>query len=65
MEKILEPKQAAIEAGVFAQQIYEAIKNKLLVVERHGGRVFIRRESFERWKGNLEARRRMRIEERQ
>ena len=63
--KVLEPKQAAFEAGVFTQQVYAAIANKLLAVERRGGRVFIRRKSFERWKRNLEVRRRMRIEERQ
>jgi len=62
-KELLEPKHAAIEAGVFTQQVYQAISNKLIAVERHGGRVFIRRESFERWKTNLQARRQMRIEE--
>jgi len=61
--KLLEPKQAAIEAGVFTQQVYDAIAKKLLAVERRRGRVFVRRESFKRWKANLQARRRMRIEE--
>ena len=64
-KEMLEPKQAAIEADVFTQQVYQAIANKLLAVERRGGRVFIRRESFDRWKANLQARRRMRIEEKQ
>jgi hypothetical protein len=63
--QVLGPKQAAIEAVVFTQQVYQAITNKLLAVERRGGRVFIRRESFERWKTNLQTRRRMRIEEQQ
>ena len=63
--QLLAPKQAAIEAGVFTQQIYQAIANNLLAVERRGGRVFIRRESFVRWKANLETRRRMRLEEQQ
>ncbi len=63
--QLLEPKLAAIEAGVFTQQVYQAIANKLLAVERRGGRVFIRRESFDRWKANLETRRRMRLEEQQ
>lgn len=62
---VVEPKKAAIEAEVHTQQIYQAIGNKLLTVERRGGRVYISRESFERWKRNLEARRRMRVEERQ
>jgi len=64
-KEVLEPKMAAIEAEVFTQQVYEAIANKLLAVERRGERVFIRRKSFERWKANLEARRRMRIENQQ
>ena len=63
--EVLEPKQAAIEAGVFTQQVYQAISDKLLAVQRRGGRVFIKRESFERWKANLQARRRMRIREKQ
>jgi hypothetical protein len=65
MKQVLGTKQAAIEAGVFTQQVYQAIAHKLLDVERRGGRVFIRRESFERWKANLQTRRRMRIEEQQ
>jgi hypothetical protein len=62
---VVEPKHAAIEAGVFTQQVYQAISGKLLTVERRSGRVFIRRKSFERWKANLQAKRRMRIEEKQ
>lgn len=64
-KEVLEPKRAAIEAEVHTQQIYQAIANKLLTVERRGGRVYITRKSFERWKRNLEARRRMRTEEQQ
>jgi hypothetical protein len=63
--ELLEPKQAAIDAGVFTQQIYQAISDKLLAVDRRRGRVFIRRESFDRWKANLQAKRRMRVEEKQ
>ena len=63
--EVLEPKRAAIEAETHTQQIYEAIGKKLLAVERRRGRVYITRQSFERWKSNLQARRRMRIEERQ
>ena len=65
MKELLQPKQVAIEAGVFTQQVYQAIAKKLLAVERRQGRVFIRRDSFERWKSNLQARRRMRVEEKQ
>lgn len=64
-KEVLEPKKAAIEAEVHTQQVYQAIRNKLLTVERSGGRVYITRESFERWKRNLEVRRRMRMEEQQ
>jgi hypothetical protein len=64
-KEVLEPKLAAFEAEVFTQQVYRAIANKLLAVERRGERVFIRRKSFERWKANLETRRRMRIENQQ
>jgi hypothetical protein len=64
MKELIEPKKAAIEADVFTQQVYDAIANNLLQIERIGRRVFIRRKSFDRWNANLRLRRRMRNEER-
>lgn len=65
MADLIEPKNAAIAANVFTQQVYEAIANNLLQVERKNRRVYIVRKSFDRWRKNLRLRRRMRTEERQ
>ena len=64
MAELIEPKRAAIAAAVHTQQVYDAIANNLLHVERKGRRVFIWRKSFERWRKNLMLRRRMRGQER-
>lgn len=65
MADLIEPKNAAIAAHVFTQQVYEAIANNLLQVERKDRRVYILRKSFDQWRKNLRLRRRMRTEERQ
>lgn len=63
--ELMEPKNAAIEADAYTQQVYNAIANNLLKVQRKGRRVFILRSSFDRWKSNLRLRRQMRAEEHQ
>ncbi len=63
--ELVEPKRAAIEAQVHTQQVYLAIANKLMAVQRRGGRVYIVRGSFELWRRNLERRRCMRSAERE
>jgi hypothetical protein len=60
----IRPKDAAIEAATHSQQIYDAIRNRRLRVQRRRGRLFIERASFERWKAALETRRRLYAEER-
>jgi hypothetical protein len=68
-EQFIRPKQAAIEAGAHSQQIYDAIRHRRVRhrrvrAERRGGKVFIERASFERWRYALETRRRLLSEER-
>jgi hypothetical protein len=60
----IRPKEAAIEARTHSQQIYEAIRNRRLRTRRHAGKLFIERDSFQRWKVALETRRRLLTEER-
>jgi hypothetical protein len=63
-ENFICPKEAAIEAGAHSQQVYQAIRNRRLRVQRRSGRVFIERKSFVRWKSALEMRRKLAAEER-
>jgi hypothetical protein len=61
----IEVKQAAILANAHAAQVYLAIRCGVLESTREGSRVFIVRESFERWRKRLEMKRKIRAEERQ
>jgi hypothetical protein len=63
-ETFIRPKDAAIEAATHSQQIYDAIRNRRLRVQRHAGQIFIERASFDRWRAALQTRRKLRSEER-
>jgi hypothetical protein len=63
-ETFIRPKEAAIESATHSQQIYSAIRNRRLRVQRRSGRLFIDRDSFVRWKSALEMRRKLAAEER-
>jgi hypothetical protein len=64
LQSFIRPKEAAIEAATHSQQVYDAIRNRRLRVQRRSGRVFIERTSFERWKAILETRRKLQGESR-
>ncbi len=57
-------REAAEEARVFSAYIYWAINQGVLEAHREGRRVFIPRQSFDRWKSRLDTRRKIRDEER-
>ena len=61
--ELIRPRQAAIEANAYDATVYWAISRGYLQVRREGGRTFILRDSFERWRKRLEDRRRIRAEE--
>lgn len=63
MPDVMEAKQAAIEAKAATQQVYLAIRVGTLRATRKGGRVFVHRDSFEKWRKRLEDKRRIRAEE--
>ena len=62
-QKFIRPKEAAIEAGVHSQSIYDAIRNRRLCAERRSGKVFIDAASFRRWNALLKTRRRLRAQD--
>jgi hypothetical protein len=61
--RVIRPRDAAKEADTYDARIYWAISRGYLKVRREGGRTFILRDSFERWRRRLEDRRRIRSEE--
>lgn len=65
MAELLDVKTASIEANAIAQQVYLAVRLGVLESKRKGNRVFIVRDSFERWRKRLETRRALRAEEQQ
>ena len=56
-------REAAEEANVFSAYIYWAINQGVLETRREGRRVFIPRQSFDKWKARLDTRRKIREEE--
>ena len=63
MPQLLDVRQAAEEARVLSAYVYRSIGHGVLEVRREGRRVFIPRQSFERWKARLDTRRKIRSEE--
>ena len=63
LEKVLAPKDAAIEANAHQNFVYSAIQSGKMRARRQRGRIYIFRDSFEAWKQRLNARRQIREEE--
>ena len=63
--QMLGVREAAEEARVFSAYIYWAINQGVLEARRDGRRVFIPRQSFDRWKARLDIRRKIRDEEKE
>jgi len=61
--QLLNVREAAEQAQVLSAYVYRAINHGVLEVHREGRRIFIRRQSFERWKSRLDTRRKIRDEE--
>lgn len=60
---VITPRDAAIAAKTYGTVVYWAVEKGYLEARREGNRIYILRESFERWRKRLEQKRRIRAEE--